>query len=203
MAPVVRAVRAAASPGLPGGLLVARVRYRHRGWNGSRAGPAHDARRALDELAASRPGLPTVLIGHSMGGRAALRVAGHPLVRAVIGLAPWCPPGEPVAQPAGRRVVLLHDPADTVTDAEETWRLVRRARAEGVACRGVAVPHRRHTMLRGAGTWHRLTAAAVCGVLRSEAIPPMPAGAPPDTPSEPVPAVISARTALSTWPLTL
>jgi pimeloyl-ACP methyl ester carboxylesterase len=82
-------------------VLVAEVRYRCRGWNGHRADPARDAARAVEDLAALTPGLPVVLIGHSMGARAALAVAGHDAVHGVVALAPWCPPGEPVAQLSG------------------------------------------------------------------------------------------------------
>ncbi|KIF72481.1 hypothetical protein HY68_27290, partial [Streptomyces sp. AcH 505] len=73
-------------------VLVGRVRYRYRGWNGSRADAARDARRALDELALLAGSVPVVLLGHSMGARAALSAAGHDLVSGVVGLAPWCPP---------------------------------------------------------------------------------------------------------------
>ncbi|MBO1419749.1 alpha/beta fold hydrolase, partial [Streptomyces sp. FH025] len=55
------------------GVALGTVRYRHRGWNGPRADAALDALAALDELAKALGPVPTVLIGHSMGGRAALR----------------------------------------------------------------------------------------------------------------------------------
>ncbi|UXX94367.1 lysophospholipase [Streptomyces sp. AD2-2] len=74
-------------------VLVARVGYRVRGWNGDRADAAQDALRALDALTELAGPVPTVLLGHSMGGRAALRAAGHPQVRGVVALAPWWPPG--------------------------------------------------------------------------------------------------------------
>ena len=41
--------------------------------------------------------MPVVVLGHSMGGRTACRVADHDLVRGVVALAPWLPPGESVA----------------------------------------------------------------------------------------------------------
>ena len=76
------------------GLAVARLRYRVRGWNGADAAPVADAHWALDQLTARFPGVPIALVGHSMGGRAALYAAGHPAVRAVVGLAPWIEPGD-------------------------------------------------------------------------------------------------------------
>jgi pimeloyl-ACP methyl ester carboxylesterase len=81
-------------------VLLGTVRYRHRGWNGARGDTVRDAWEALEELTGLAGPVPVVLVGHSMGGRAALRVAGHLQVRAVVGLAPWCPPGEPVSTTA-------------------------------------------------------------------------------------------------------
>ncbi|MFD0078607.1 alpha/beta fold hydrolase [Streptomyces sp. NPDC127166] len=57
------------------GVLVAHVRYRYRGWNGADAHPVTDTGRALDELRALARPVPVVLVGHSLGGRAALRAA--------------------------------------------------------------------------------------------------------------------------------
>ncbi|MFJ9944364.1 alpha/beta hydrolase [Streptomyces erythrochromogenes] len=76
-------------------VFVAHVRYRYRGWNGHHAHPVADVRRALDELRAAAGPIPVVLVGHSMGGRAALRAAEDPQVEGVVALAPWCPPGHP------------------------------------------------------------------------------------------------------------
>ncbi len=98
MGPVVRAVTAA----LPHqDVLIAQVRYRLRGWNGDRADPAHDTLRALDALAELTGPVPTVLLGHSMGGRAALRAAGHPLVTGAARTGwPACTPCAPWTTPA-------------------------------------------------------------------------------------------------------
>ncbi|WP_143570651.1 alpha/beta fold hydrolase, partial [Streptomyces acidiscabies] len=93
MRPVARALGAAVGEDV----LVTRVRYRVRGWNGVQADPVRDTLGTLDDLAERYGDVPTVLVGHSMGGRAALHAAGHPLVHAVVGLAPWWPPGERVA----------------------------------------------------------------------------------------------------------
>ncbi|WP_369184927.1 alpha/beta hydrolase [Streptomyces sp. Y1] len=138
--------------------LIALVRYRHRGWNGDHAHPVQDALRALDDLSALAPGVPVVLIGHSMGGRAALAVAGRDAVRGVVALAPWCPRGEPVAHLRGRAAVFLHDEADPVTSAAQTWDFARRAAAGGADVQCVPMPAGGHAMLRGAGRWHELAA---------------------------------------------
>ncbi|MER6481641.1 alpha/beta fold hydrolase, partial [Streptomyces filamentosus] len=141
------------------------ARYRHRGWNGERADAARDAGAALAALRARFGELPVVLVGHSMGGRAALAAAGDPAVRGVVALAPWCPPGEPVAHLAGRRLHLLHDETDRVTAARDSWAFVRRAREAGADATGIPMPAGGHAMLRGARLWHRRAAGLALDVL--------------------------------------
>ncbi|MFD7453711.1 alpha/beta fold hydrolase [Kitasatospora sp. NPDC059827] len=145
--------------------VVASVRYRHRGWNGARADPVTDARAALDELAELVPGAPLLLVGHSMGARAALAAAGRPSVVGVVALAPWCPPGDPVDQLDGRRVLVLHDAADRVTSAALAWEFAHRAAAAGAVVEAVLMTRGGHTMVRGARDWHRLTAEFAATVL--------------------------------------
>ena len=152
-------------------VLLGTVRYRHRGWNGQRGDTVRDARRALGELTERAGPIPVVLVGHSMGGRAALRAAGHPQVRAVVGLAPWCPPGEPVDQLRDRRVVLLHGDRDRMTDPEGSRALALQARAAGAEAAWLPVAGGDHTMLRRAGLWHSLTARSVAGLLELGPLP--------------------------------
>lgn len=167
MRPFARALRRA----LPGDVVVRTVRYGHRGWNGPRADPLHDAVRALDELRRAAGDIPVVLVGHSMGGRAALHAAGHPLVRGVVGLAPWCPDGDPVEQLAGRDVVLVHSPRDRVTSPAGSRTLTARARRAGARSCLVTVHGSDHPMLRRASAWHRLTTALVTGLLDRAPLP--------------------------------
>ncbi len=135
--------------------MVSRPRYRVRGWNGELASPVQDLGRRLDEIGARFGAVPVVLIGHSMGARAAFRVAGHPAVTAVAGLAPWLPPTEPVGQLAGRRVLLAHGTADRITSPGETWAYAERARSVTEVAT-IEVRGGEHTMLRRAPLWHRL-----------------------------------------------
>ncbi len=139
------------------GALVCRPRLAVRGWNGDQASPVPDLRRILDEIGAEFGPVPLVLVGHSMGARAAFRVAGHAAVSAVAGLAPWLPPGEPVGQLAGRRVLLVHGNADSITSPDETWAYAERARAiTEVAV--IEITGGDHPMLRRAGLWHEIAA---------------------------------------------
>ncbi|MFM9441304.1 alpha/beta fold hydrolase [Streptomyces acidiscabies] len=176
MGPVARA--AAAEVGED--VLVTRVRYRVRGWNGVQADPVRDALGALDDLAERYGDVPTVLVGHSMGGRAALHAAGHPLVHAVVGLAPWWPPGEPVDQLAGRRLVALHGDRDHITSATETAELIRRAQGIAVRADLALVAGGDHAMLRRYRVWQRTTTALVAHLVA-------PGGSPDPLPSDLLP----------------
>lgn len=153
--------------------LLAQVRYRRRGWNGVDAEPLHDTLRALAELHDLVGDVPVVLLGHSMGGRAALRAAGAEHVRGVVALAPWCPPGEPVAGLRDRRVLVLHGGRDRVTDPGESAAYVLRARAAGARAGMLLVDDGDHAMLRHHARWHRTASSAVAHLI-----------APDNTPSE-------------------
>lgn len=153
------------------GVCVRRVRYTHRGWNGSRQDPLHDALRVLDDLWREAGDIPVTLLGHSMGARAALHAAGHPLVRSVVGLAPWCPPGDPVTQLAGRDVVLLHSTRDRVTSPLASQSLTARARRAGARTCLVTIPGSDHAMIRRAPAWHRLAGLLVTGLLGLTPVP--------------------------------
>jgi pimeloyl-ACP methyl ester carboxylesterase len=162
MIPLARAVRHALRGS---GAVVLRPRFQLRGWNGDQALPVHDLSRILDDLGRRFGPVPIVVIGHSMGARAAIRAAGHPAVSAVAGLAPWLPPGEPVGQLAGRQVLLVHGNADHVTRPQDTWAYAERARsvAEVMA---VEIRKGEHAMLRRAGLWHSIAAEFACSVFR-------------------------------------
>lgn len=170
MRPFSRAL-AAATAGR--GVVLGRVRYRCRGWNGEQADAGRDALRALDELdAVLGAPVPVMLVGHSMGGRAALHAAGNARVRGVVALAPWCPAGEPVAHLRGRDLVLLHGDRDRVTAAADSWALAGRAREAGARVCALRMPGGDHAMLRDAGTWHGLTTRLVTGLLGLSPLPP-------------------------------
>jgi len=154
MIPVALAIRHALRGS---GSVVCRPRFEVRGWNGDQASPVDDFTRILDGLAGRFGPVPIVLVGHSMGARAALRVAGHPAVSAVAGLAPWLPPGEPVDQLAGRRIVLAHGNADRVTRPEDTWAFAERA-ASVTDVTVIEVRHGEHAMLYRARLWHSIAA---------------------------------------------
>ncbi len=147
------------------------LRYRYRGWNAPDAHPVHDTEGAVDELLNTHGALPVILVGHSMGGRAALRAAGHPRVVAVAGLAPWLPGGEPIDQLEERDVLLMHGTADVTTRPKATAELARTIApvARRVAC--IQIKRSGHGMLQRAGLWHELTSAFVDNVVNGSPLP--------------------------------
>lgn len=138
-------------------LALARLRYRVRGWNGRRQDPVVDAHWALDWLADRLGSAPVALIGHSMGARTAMAVAGMPTVRAAVGLAPWLGTDDPVDQVAGRRILIMHGTADQTTDpaASRAWTVRASRVAESASY--VAVSGAGHAMLQRQRLWHQLS----------------------------------------------
>ncbi|MFI1398999.1 alpha/beta hydrolase [Streptomyces sp. NPDC020681] len=126
--------RALARAGRDDGLVVHPVHYRSRGWNGPDAQLAADATWAADEVVRRYGDVPVCLVGHGLGGRAALHAAGHPAVNSALAMAPWLPEDdmaatpEPVRQLAGRRVLIVHGTDDERTDPELSYRLAARAK---------------------------------------------------------------------------
>jgi len=129
------------------------LRYRYRGWDEPELHPVQDARWALTQLRTRHPGAAIALLGHSMGGRAALRVADHPAVTAVCALAPWTVDDEPVRQLAGRSVLIAHGDREHVTDPRLSFRFAVRAKqVTSRVCR-FEVLGDGHAMLRRAHDW--------------------------------------------------
>jgi dienelactone hydrolase len=145
-------------------VAIARMRFRRRGWNGDAADPLADVAAALARLGDLRPGAPIVLVGHSMGGRAAIGSAGDPRVVGVVALAPWIPAGDPVEQLAGKAVVVVHGTEDHRTSPDSSARFARRVAGITRCVRWVPVTGGDHAMLRHAARWHRLTARAVVAI---------------------------------------
>ena len=163
MRPFVRAIQRTA----PNSAIVL-VGYRHRGWN--RADPVEDVAVAARVIEDRFGALPVVLVGHSMGGRTALRSAGLARVKGVIGLAPWIPDGEPHEQLADRRVLMLHGANDHTTSPDGTARFAVRGASVAREVVSLRLARTGHSMVRRAATWHRLTAEAVAAILTESSI---------------------------------
>lgn len=137
------------------------VTYRFRGWNDG--DPVSDAAAVIAAVRAARPESPIVLLGHSMGGRVALRLAAEPGVSAVVVLAPWLPPGEPFAQMAGTTALLIHGDRDRLTDPARTLTYAQAAAALTERLAFVELSGGDHKLLRRSRAWHDLVRRFVVG----------------------------------------
>ncbi len=141
------------------------LRFRVRGWNDPSApSPVADARWALDRMRRELD-VPVALLGHSMGARTAVHVADDPAVRGVVGLAPWLPPGEPVAALRDRHLVVGHGRRDRITSFTHSQEFVGRARAVAHSASFHDMGDRGHYLLRGSDQWTALAAASVRTIL--------------------------------------
>jgi pimeloyl-ACP methyl ester carboxylesterase len=130
-----------------GRLAVFRLLNSRRGWDTHHT-PVEDARWGLDEIARRLGGrLPTCLIGHSLGGRAALLSAAEPEVVSVAALAPWVYPSDVPAGLDGQRILIVHGLRDRIASPARAAALAERLRSRASVA-FVTVEDGRHAMLR-------------------------------------------------------
>jgi dienelactone hydrolase len=106
-----------------------------------------------------------------MGARAALHVAAHDQVRAVVALAPWIEAGDPVSTLAARRVLIAHGDQDTRTDPGASREYARAAEPIAGTASFVRVVGDQHAMLRRPRVWTHLTTGFVLGALLDDDAP--------------------------------
>ncbi|MFF0144354.1 alpha/beta hydrolase family protein [Amycolatopsis sulphurea] len=156
MIPMARALHRA---GRDQGLEVRLLRNRIYGWNEPAESPVPDGRWALARIRAEHPGVPIVLVGHSMGARVALRIADDPAVTGVCALAPWTPAGEPVEPVRDRSVLVVHGTRDRMTSPADSYDFAVRARPVAARVARVEIAGEGHSMLRRPAVWTRLMCA--------------------------------------------
>ena len=165
-APVVRMVPIARSIGrrVPD-VAVARLKHAVGGWNASGGSALRDVDWALDILRTRFPGLPLVLVGHSMGGRTAVHLASADRVVGAVLLTPWLPDSDPVGSVAGRTLVVLQAKWDHTCPIPQTEAWLTRAASAGAVIDREILSFTDHAMLLRFPTWHRLAARGVRRVL--------------------------------------
>ena len=128
-------------------LAVYRLLNSKRGWDASHT-PVRDAWWALDQIA-ERHGhtLPTCLVGHSLGGRAAIFAATRPEVRSAVALAPWIAPLDRPAGLEGKAFLFVHGTDDRVASPARAAALAQRLAAV-TSVELVSVQGGKHAMLR-------------------------------------------------------
>ena len=145
-------------------LAVYRLLNSRRGWDAHHT-PVRDAEWALDRIAGRLGPLPTCLVGHSLGGRAALWSATDAQVQSVVGLATWVHAGEGLPPLPGRQVLLVHGDEDRVARRANAAAAAARVRRSADVVGFVTVRGGRHSMLRRHGTFDGLAADWVAATL--------------------------------------
>ena len=143
-------------------LAVHRLLNSHRGWD-SQTTPVMDLAWALDRVAEQHGDVPVALVGHSLGGRAALLGGDARLVRSVVALNPWVLPSDR-ADLAGRQVLVVHGTDDRIALPSRSAELARRLARDASVGR-VSVPGGRHAMLRHGRTFETYAADFVTATL--------------------------------------
>lgn len=143
-------------------LAVVRLLNTHRGWDTEHT-PVQDARWAIDQLTTRYGDLPVALVGHSLGGRAALLAGAVDPVRCVVALNPWVYPSDDVDL-RGRRVLVVHGTEDRVASLSRARTVAERIgrRTELVF---TEVPGGKHAMLAHGATYERAAADFVVDTL--------------------------------------
>ena len=156
------------------GLAVFRLLNSKRGWDTQHT-PVHDAHWALQQIA-NRLGsrLPTCLIGHSLGGRAAILTADRPAVQSVVALAPWVYPTDTPAGVSGVRFLIVHGSRDRIARPDRSAALARRLSLHA-RVRYISVEGGTHAMLKRHALFDALAADFASTTLLGT--PPSPANA--------------------------
>ena len=98
------------------------------------------------------------LVGHSLGGRAALLASDQPEVRSAVALAPWVYPTDLPSCLDGQRLLFVHGDDDRVARPDRSAELARRL-AELAPTAYVSVAGATHGVLRRSGVFSGLASA--------------------------------------------
>jgi len=163
MIPIARRVARAGR----GRLAVFRLLNSQRGWDTTHT-PVHDAHWALGQIAERLGGaLPTCLVGHSLGGRAALLGAGHQDVRSAVALAPWVYADDAPAGLTDRRILIVHGSEDRVAKPGPADAVARELRRRNDVA-FVTVEGGKHAMVRHHRRFDGLAAEFAAATLLGE-----------------------------------
>jgi alpha-beta hydrolase superfamily lysophospholipase len=138
------------------GLAVFRLLNSQRGW-GSGDTPVADVRWALSQVREQYGDVPVLLVGHSLGGRAALLAVAEDGVVGAVVLNAYLLPGDESIDPAGRRLLFVHGTDDRVASFRKAQAAASRlARRTDVGF--VTVDGGKHAMLRHGRAFERAAA---------------------------------------------
>lgn len=145
-----------------GRLGVFRLLNSHRGWDRTHT-PVMDVRWALARIQERYADVPICLVGHSLGGRAALLAGGEPAVRGVVALNAWVYPTDG-ADLRGRRVLLMHGTKDRIASLRSAAAVAERLSIT-TEVRFVTVEGGKHAMLRHGRRFEQAASDFAAGTL--------------------------------------
>jgi alpha-beta hydrolase superfamily lysophospholipase len=151
-----------------GELAVFRLLNSARGWD-TRHTPVDDARWALEQIAERYGDLPTGLVGHSLGGRAALLAAPSPGVRSVVALNPWLDPSDQ-ADLRDRDVLVVHGTDDRIASPARAEHVARALSTTAERFGLLRVEGGKHAMLRRSGVFTQAATDFVAATLLGRAV---------------------------------
>ena len=137
-------------------LAVYRVLNSTRGWDSTHT-PVDDALWALDQVRERVGDLPVGLVGHSLGGRAAILTAARRPVRSVVALNPWVYPQDGAVDLGGAPVLIAHGTDDRVAQPQRA-RAAASLLQRSAAVSFVSVRGGKHAMLGRGRDYDRLAA---------------------------------------------
>ena len=140
-----------------GELAVFRLLNSRRGWDTHHT-PVRDAYWALGEIAKRLgPSIPTCLVGHSLGGRAAILASDREEVKSVAALAPYVYPSDVPARLHDQRILFIHGDRDRIASIERAREQARRL-SGSTPIAFIEVRGGKHAMLARHGAFSALAA---------------------------------------------
>jgi predicted alpha/beta-hydrolase family hydrolase len=146
------------------GLAVYRLLNSTRGWDAGNT-PVRDARWAISQIR-ERLGadVPVVLVGHSLGGRAAILAGDEDGVVGVVALAAYIVDGDGAADLSGRRVLFVHGTRDRIARLSKAESAARQLSAR-TDVGFIRVTDGTHSMLRHRGAFDGASAEFASALL--------------------------------------
>ena len=151
MVPIARRIARAGR----GRLATYRLLNSYRGWDTHHT-PVRDAHWAMEQVKEKYGDVPVCLVGHSLGGRAALLSGDNDDVASVVALNPWVYPTDRVDL-RGRRVLFVHGDADRIAVPSRA-QAVARALARAADVSWLTVEGGKHAMLSRGGVFEKAAA---------------------------------------------
>ncbi len=145
-------------------VAVLRLLNSYRGWDAGHT-PLDDVAWALGQVRERYGAAPVGLVGHSLGGRAALLAGGSEPVVSVVALNPWVYPTD-TADLSGRQVLVVHGGQDRIAKPERAAAVASRI-SRSTEVEFVRIPGAKHAMLRHGKEFDRRAAEFTTKVLLS------------------------------------